>query len=189
MEGIECLVTLLVLLVIRTSGLPESMGEWRTHRGSLEHSWSAGQGFAVSDEFWGDTLPAETSVLNEDPIPEDPSDHGEIDDAEFLSKKVWTTDLVGVALEVFNPLCEGGGLKLRCLSVEHAEVAGYYELVDKIYPDPGLSSLIGVCRSQVGFAIGVSIFEELEDNVRVVERSSLVRESGDQSFGIESFER
>ena len=34
--------------------------------------------------------------------------------------------------------------------------------------------------------LGISVFEKLEDDVRVVNRFSLIRESGDQAFGIES---
>jgi len=36
----------------------------------------------------------------------------------------------------------------------------------------------------VGFVLGISIFEELEDDVRVVKRFPLISESGDQSFRI-----
>ena len=117
-------------------------------------------------------------MIDEDPIPDSPTGDGEIDDAEFLSEEVRATDLVGVALEIFDPFVQNGDLEFRSLSVEDAEVAGDDELVDEIDPDPGLSGLIGISWYQVGFVLGVSIFEELEDNVRVVERSALVGESG-----------
>lgn len=89
-------------------------------------------------------------------------------------------------MEIFDPFAKGGGLELRGLSVEEAEVARYDELVDEIDPDPGLSGEIGVGRYHMGFVLGVGIFEELEDDMRVVKRSSLMGESGDQSFGVES---
>ena len=128
-------------------------------------------------------------MFDKDPIPGDPRENGEIDNAEFLSEKVRTTDLVGEALEVLEPLAHGGSLKLRGLGVEDAEVARDDVLVDDIDPDPGLSSAVGICGSQAGLVLGVSIFEELEDNARVVEGLPLIGESGDQSFGIESYIR
>lgn len=140
---------------------------------------------AVFNEFLGDTLPVEASVFDKDPIPDDPRDDGEIDDAELLSKEVRTTDLVGVALKIFDPLVQGGDLSLRGRGVEEAEVAGDDELVDEITPDPGLSGLVWIGWSQMGFMLGANIFEEFDDNVGVMEWPSLMGESGDQTFGIE----
>lgn len=81
-------------------------------------------------------------------------------------------------MEIFDPFVENGGPKLRSLSVEDTEVSRDDELVDEIDPDPRLSGLIGVSWYQVGLVLRVSILEELEDDVRVVKRSSLIRESG-----------
>jgi len=166
-QGINCLVVLLV-------------------RESSEDGRSLCEELAVSGELGGDILPSETSAFDKDPIPHGPAGYGEIDDAEFLSKEVWAADLVDVALEIFDPFAKGGGLELRGLSVEEAEVARYDELVDEIDPDPGLSGEIGVGRYHMGFVLGVGIFEELEDDMGVVKRSSLMGESRDQSFGVES---
>ena len=83
-------------------------------------------------------------MFDEDPIPDDPTGNGEIDDAKFLSEEIRATDLVDVALEIFDPFVENGGPKLRGLSVEDTEVSRDDELVDEIDPDPRLSSLIGV---------------------------------------------
>jgi len=149
-----------------------------TDRESSFDSWTVCQEFAVNGEFWRDGLPLETSVIDEDPIPDGPTGDGEIDDAELLSEEVRAANLVGVALEIFDPFGRSGGLELRGLSVEDAEVARDDELVDEIDPDPGLSGLIGISWYQVGFVLGVSIFEELEDNVRVVKRPALMGESG-----------
>ena len=118
-------------------------------------------------------------MFDKDPIPGDPTDYGEVDDAEFLSKEVGPVDLVGVALEIFHPFGQGGRLKLRSLGVEDAEVARHDVLVDDIDPDPGLSGLVGIGGYQAGLVLGVSIFEELEDDVRVVKRFPLIRECGD----------
>jgi len=100
-------------------------------------------------------------------------------------KKVRALDLVGIALEIFDPFVQGGGLKLRGLSVEDAEVAGHDVLVDEIDPDPGLSSLVGISWYQAGLVLRVSIFEEFEDDLRIVKRFPLICESGNQPFGIE----
>ena len=118
-------------------------------------------------------------MFDVNPIPHGPAGDGEIDDAEFLSKKVGPADLVGVALEVFDPFVQGGRLKLRGLSVEEAEVAGDDVFVDKIDPDPGLSGQVWISGPQAGFVLGESIFEELEDDVRIVKWFALVCESGD----------
>ena len=118
-------------------------------------------------------------MFDEDPIPDGPAGDGEIDDAEFLSEEVRAADLVDVALEIFDPFVENGDSKLRGLSVEDTEVARDDELVDEIGPDPGLSGLIGVGWYQVGFVLGISIFEELEDDVRVVKGSALMGDNGD----------
>jgi len=158
-EGVDCLV----IIPVRESPLD---------------SWTACQEFAVGGEFWRDSLPLETSVIDEDPISDSPTGNGEIDDAEFLSEEIRAANLVGVALEVFDPFVRNGSLELRGLGVEDAEVARDDELVDEIDPDPGLSGLIGISWYQVGFVLGVSIFEELEDDVRVVKGSALVGESG-----------
>jgi len=186
-EGIDCLVILLVLLVAGTSGRSERTRKRQTHGESFEESGSVCQELAVSREFLGDILPLEPSVFDKDPIPGGPTDYGEVDDAETLSKEIGPADLVGVALEIFHPLGQGGRLKLRGLSVEDAEVTGHDILVDKIDPDPGLSGLVGIGGYQAGFVLGVSIFEELKDDVRVVKRFPLIRDGGDQSFGIESY--
>ena len=86
-------------------------------------------------------------MFDEDPISEDPSDHGKIDDAEFLSKEVGSTDLVGVALEILYPFVEGGALKVGIASMEDTEVTRDDELVDVVNPDPSLSGLVRVSRS------------------------------------------
>jgi len=70
--------------------------------------------------------------------------------------------------------------------VEEAEVARYDELVDEINPDPGLSGLVWIGWSQMGFALGVGVFEEFKDNVGVMNGLSLIGESGDETFGVES---
>ena len=70
--------------------------------------------------------------------------------------------------------------------MEEAEVTRHDKFVDKIDPDPGLSGLVGISGYHVGFVLRVSIFEELEDDVRVVKGSPLMCEGRDQSFGIES---
>lgn len=118
-------------------------------------------------------------MLDEDPISDDPTDNGEVNDAELLSEKVRPADLVDVALEILDPFAQNGGLKVRGLSVEDTEVARDDELVNKIDPDSSLSGIVGISWYQVGFVSGVSIFEELEDDVRVVKRSPLMREDGD----------
>ena len=69
--------------------------------------------------------------------------------------------------------------------MEDAEVTWDDELVDEIDPDPCLSSLIGIGWYHVGFVLGIGIFEELEDDVRVVKRFPSISECGDQSFWIE----
>lgn len=71
--------------------------------------------------------------------------------------------------------------------MEEAEVARDDELVDEVDPNPGLSGEVRVGRYDVRLVLRVSIFEELEDDVRVVEGSALVSESGDQSFRIEGY--
>jgi hypothetical protein len=43
-------------------------------------------------------------VFDKDPIPNGPTEDGEIDDAEFLSKEVRPANLVDVALKIFGPL-------------------------------------------------------------------------------------
>jgi len=159
-EGIERLVVFLV------------------RKGSF-HSWAACQEFAVNTKFWRDGLPLETPAFDEDPIPDDPTGNGEIDDTEFLSEEVRAADLVGVALKIFDPFVQNGGLELRGLSVEDTEVTRDDELVDEIDPDPRLGGLIGVGWYQVGCILGIGIFEELEDDVRVVKGSALMGESGD----------
>ena len=126
-------------------------------------------------------------MLDKDPISDDPRDDGEVDDAEFLSKEVWTADLVGITLEILDPLAEDGCLKLRGLGVEKAEVARDDELVDEITPDPALSGLVWIGWSQMGFVLGIGVFEEFEDNMGVMKGFSLVCEGGDESFGIESY--
>ena len=105
---------------------------------------TACQEFAVGNEFWRDGLPLETSVFDEDPIPDDPTGNGEIDNAEFLSEEVRAADLVGIALKIFDPFVQDGGLELRGLGVKNTEVARDDELVDEINPDPRLSGLIGI---------------------------------------------
>jgi len=65
---------------------------------------------AVIDEFFGDALSAEAPMFDKDPISDNPRDDRDVDDTDFLSKEVGTADLVGVALEVFHPLVEGGYL-------------------------------------------------------------------------------
>lgn len=151
----------------------------KTDRDGSFDSWSIHQVLAVSSERWGDVLSPETSVFNKDPVPDGPTDYGEVNDAEFLSEEVRATDLVGVALEIFDPFVQSGGLKLRGLSVEEAEVTRDDELVDEIDPDPCLSGLIRINGYQVGLILGVSSFEELEDDMRVVKGSPLMGESGD----------
>lgn len=74
------------------------------HRGGVEDSWSACQEAAVLNVFWGDSFPVEAPVFDEDPISDDPRGDGEIDDAELIPKEVWTTDLVGIALKILDPL-------------------------------------------------------------------------------------
>lgn len=118
-------------------------------------------------------------MFDKDPIPDGPTGNGEIDDAEFLSEEVRPADLVDVTLEISNPFVQSGGLKLRGLGVEEAEVAWHDKLVDKVDPDPCLSSLVGVGWHQAGFVLGVSIFKELEDDLRVVQGSALMRDGGD----------
>jgi len=168
-EGVDGLVTLLV-------------------RERPEDGWSVYQELAISNELGGDVLPVEAPVFDKDPISGDPRENGEIDNAKLLSEEVRTTDLIGEALEVLEPLGHGDSLKLRGLGVEDAEVARDDVFVDDIDPDPGLSGIVGICGPQAGLVLGVSIFEELEDNARVVQGFSLISESGDQSFGIESKE-
>lgn len=124
-------------------------------------------------------------MFDKDPISDNPRNDGEIDDAEFLSKEIGTTDLVGVALKIFNPLVQDGHLKLGGLGVKEAEVARHDELVDEIAPDPGLSGLVWIGRSQMGLILGVNIFEEFENDVGVVKGSASISESGDETFGIE----
>lgn len=167
MEGVDCLVTLLV-------------GD------GPKNSWPTCQELAISGEFGGNVLPVETSVLDKDPISDDPSDHREINYAELLSEEIGATDLVRVALEVFHPLGHSGDLKLRSLGMENAEVSRYDVLVNEIDPDPGLSGFVGISWSQAGLVLGIEVFKELEDDMRVVKGFTLIRESGDQSFGIES---
>ena len=70
--------------------------------------------------------------------------------------------------------------------MENAEVSWYDVFVDEIDPDPGLSGFVGISRPQTGLVLGIEIFKELEDDMRVVKGFTLIRESGDQSFGIES---
>lgn len=118
-------------------------------------------------------------MFDEDPISDGPAGDGEIDNTKFLSEEVGPADLVGIALEIFDPFVQSGGLKLRGLCVEEAEIARDDELVDKIDPDPSLSGLVGVGRYQAGFVLGVSTFEELDDDLRVVQGSILVGDSGD----------
>ena len=149
-----------------------------TDREGSFDSWTVCQEFAVNGELWRDGLSLETSVIDEDPIPDGPTGDGEINNAEFLSEEVRAANLVGIALEIFDPFVRSGGLELGGLSVEDAEVARDDELVDEIDPDPGLSGLIGIGWYQVGFVLGVSIFEEFEDDVRVVKRPALMGESG-----------
>ena len=153
--------------------------ETQTYRERFEDGRPICQELAISTEFWGDVLPLKTSVFGEDPVPTGPTDDREIDDAEFLSKEVRPADLVGVTLEIFDPFVQGGGLKLSGLGVEEAEVARYDELVDEVDPDPGLSGDVRIGGYQAGLVLRVGSFEELEDDVRVVKRPSLVREGGD----------
>ena len=126
-------------------------------------------------------------MFDDDPIPHGPAAYGNIDDAEFLSEEVRPADLVSEALEILDPLAEGGGLKLGGLSVEEAEVARDDELVDEVDPDPGLGSDVRIGGYQVGLLLGISVLEELEDDMGVVEGPPLVREGRDKTFGIESY--
>ena len=126
-------------------------------------------------------------MFDDDPIPHGPAAYGNIDDAEFLSEEVRPADLVSEALEILDPLAEGGGLKLGGLSVEEAEVARDDELVDEVDPDPGLGSDVRIGGYQVGLLLGISVLEELEDDMGVVEGPPLVREGRDETFGIESY--
>ena len=104
MKGIYCAVTLLVLLVVETSGdLRRQTSERRTHGESSEDAWSVCQALAVSSKLCGNALPLETSIFSEDPIPGGPTGYRNIDDAELLPKEVRLADLVGVALEIFGP--------------------------------------------------------------------------------------
>jgi len=83
-EGIDCLVVFLV-------------GE------SSEDARSVCHELTVSGELCGDVLPLETSVFGKNPIPSGPTGYGDVDDGEFLSKEVRPTDIVGEALEIFDP--------------------------------------------------------------------------------------
>ena len=125
-------------------------------------------------------------MLDKDPIPSGPTGYGNIDDAELFPKEVRPADFVGVALEEFGPFEQGGCLKIRGLSVEEAEVARDDEFVDIVDPDPGLSGEVGVGRYHAGFVLRISVFKELEDDMRIVKRFSLIRDGGDQSSGVES---
>lgn len=125
-------------------------------------------------------------MFGKDPIPSSPTGYRNIDDAELLAKEVRLLDLVGVALEIFGPFVEGGRLKFSGLSVEEAEVAGDDEFVDKVDPDPGLSGKVGVGRYHPGFVLRVSVFKELEDDMRVVKGSALICDGGDETSGVES---
>ena len=185
MESIDCAVTLPFLLAVERSGRSEIMRERRTHRKSVEHARTVRQALAISGELWGDGLPPETSVLGKDPIPGGPTGNGNIDDAVLLSKEVRLLDLVGVALKIFGPFAQGGCLKLRGLSVEEAEVARDDEFVDEIDPDPGLGGEVGVGRYYAGCVLWVSVFKELEDDMRVVKGFPLIGDCGDQSSGVE----
>ena len=104
-------------------------------------------------------------MFDKDPISHGPADNGNIYDAVFLPKEVRPADLVGKALEIFDPFTEGGYLELGGLSVEEAEVAGHDELVDEVDPDPGLGGDVGVGRYQVGLVLGIGGLEELEDDM------------------------
>lgn len=84
MEGVDCIV------VLPDGKSPLDRRSFRQH-------------LAVSVEFGRDGLPTETSVLDEDPISDDPAGDGEIDDAEFLPKEVRAADLGSVTLEVLDP--------------------------------------------------------------------------------------
>ena len=128
-------------------------------------------------------------MLGKDPIPGGPTGNGDIDDSEFLPEEVWFADLVGIALEIFDPFVQGAGLKLRGLSVKEAEVAGHDELVDEVDPDPGLSGIVRVHGYHTGCELRISIFEELEDDVRIVNGSPVVGDGGDETSGIESCRR
>ena len=70
--------------------------------------------------------------------------------------------------------------------MEEPKVPRDDEFVDKVDPDPGLSGEVGVGRYHAGFVLGISIFEELEDDVRVVKGFPLIRDGGDESSGVES---
>ena len=70
--------------------------------------------------------------------------------------------------------------------MEETEVARDDEFVDKIDPDPGLSGKVGVGRYHAGFILRVSVFKELEDDMRVVKGFPLIRDGGDKSSGVES---
>lgn len=140
----------------------------------------------VGDEFGGDFVPVEASVFSEDPVSDDPGNHREIDDAEFFAEEIGAADLVDIASEILDPLLEGNSLKLLSLRMEDAEIAWDDELVDEIDPDPGLCGLVGIGRSQVGLVFGIGIFEEFENDVRVVKGLGLIGECRDQTLWIES---
>ena len=133
---------------------------------------------AVFNELGGDAGSVEASVFDEDPISDDPRGNGEIYDAELVSEEVRATDLVGVALKIFDPLVQDGGLELGGLRVEEAKITRDDELVDEITPDPGLSGLIWIDWSQMGFIARINVFEEFENDVRVVKGFTLIGESG-----------
>ena len=101
---------------------------------------------AVSSEFGRDVLPVETLFIDKNPISDDPSNDGEIDDARFLSEEVRATDVVSIRPEVPDPFGDDGSLKFGCLGLEDAEITWDDELVNEINPDPGLSSLVRIGR-------------------------------------------
>ena len=71
--------------------------------------------------------------------------------------------------------------------MEEAEVAGDDEFVDKVDPDPGLSGKVRVGRYHAGFVLRVSVFKELEDDMRVVKGFTLIGDCGDETSGVESY--
>ena len=101
---------------------------------------------AVSSEFWRDVTPVETLLVDKNPISDDPSNHGEINDTQFLPEEIRATDAFSVGPEVPDPFGHDGGLKFRSLGSEDTKITRDDELVNEVNPDPGLSSLVRVGR-------------------------------------------
>jgi hypothetical protein len=125
------------------------------------------------------------TVLLNDVVTNSPWCDGKVEEAEVLAKEEWALNLVRELLQSLVECVAPRFYSLLVLPLNGLEEVRDDLLADMVDPKPNTSALKRVGGEEVRLVIRESFLDELGDDDRLVQRTTLVLERGYETLGVD----